>query len=186
MLKCNKSNLWEKHVEKIYCTLTSKSGEEIEIKRAEHAHLKEMLALQERSIDPKTFCAITEAEMEESLGEDLVLAAFASGRIVALNILVRNRPSERSLAPDIGEEFGSVTTFDGVIVAPEYRGLGLQRRFLAIAAEMGREWGSSKLAATVAPSNAPSRANFKREGFCELGEFPKYGSTRIIVVKDLQ
>ena len=173
-------------MEKVYCTLASKSGEIIEIKRADRSHIKQMLALQERSIDPETFCAITEEEMAESLGEDIILAAFASGKLVALNILVRNRPSGRSLAEDIKESFENVTTFDGVIVAPEYRGLGLQRRFLEIAADTARAWHSTRLAATVARGNAPSRANFKREGFQELGEFPKYGSTRIIVVKDLE
>lgn len=172
-------------MEKVYDSLTSKDGEEIEIRRVGREHIDEMLALEARSIDPATFCAITRDEMLESADEDIIFAAFISNRIVALNMLVRNRASDRSLAPDIGDSYDRVTTFDGVIVAPEYRGLGLQRRFLALAAKKAREWGSAKLAATVAPTNAPSRRNFERAGFCELGEFPKYGSTRIIVVKEI-
>lgn len=172
-------------MDKIYDTLYSRAGEKIEIRRAGSEHISEMLALEERSINPETFCPITRDEMEESVRDDIILAAFASQRIVALNILLRNRPSERSLASDIGESYTDVCTFDGVIVAPEYRGLGLQRRFLALAAKLGRAWGAKRLAATVAPANSHSRDNFKREGFSELGEFPKYCSTRIIVTKDI-
>lgn len=184
MLKWYKT-LSEGGMSGVFGSILAKNGEVIEIREAGYEHIDEMLALQSRSIDPATFCAITSEEMLESLKEDVILAAFASGRIVALNMLLKNRESDRSLAPDINESFKSVATFDGVIVAPEYRGLGLQRRFLEIAAERARMWGAKKLAATVAPTNAPSRANFKKAGFSELGEFPKYGSTRIIVVKNL-
>lgn len=170
---------------KAFRTIVAKDGEIIEIKEVGCEHIDEMLALQARSIDPATFCAITREEIAESASEDAVIAAFASGKIVALNMVVKNRPSDRSLANDIGERFENVVTFDGVIVAPEYRGLGLQRIFLEIAAKHALEWGAKKLTATVAPDNTPSRTNFKKTGFLELGEFPKYGSTRIIVVKNL-
>lgn len=172
-------------MDKIYGELFAPSGERIEIRRASGEDADELLALQERSIDKRVFYPITRDEIFESAEKDIILAAYASGKIIALNILVKNRKTDRSLAPDVGKDYSSVATFDGVIVAPEYRGLGLQRRFLAIAAELSRAWGAANLAATVAAPNLPSRSNFQKEGFTEIGEFPKYGATRIIVVKDL-
>ena len=172
-------------MEKIYVTLLSRSGEKIEIRRAAAEGAGELLELQSRSIDPAPFAAITKEEIEESAKLDTLLAAFVGNRPVALNIILKNRPSDRSLAPDIGESYDAVATFDGVIVDPEYRGLGLQRIFLGLAIGEAEKWGARKLAATVAPGNFYSRENFRRMGFSELGEFPKYGGVRIIVTKDI-
>ena len=172
-------------MDKIYAALESRSGEKIEIKKAAPRHAEQMLALEDRSIDPVTFARITREEMLESMEEDLVLAAFVGDKIVALNIILRNRESDRSLAKDLGRDPREVATFDGVIVAPEYRGLGLQRIFLSLAEQTARDWGAKLISATVSAKNAPSRNNFSRSGFTEIGEFPKYGSTRIIVTKEL-
>lgn len=166
-------------------SFTSPIGESIVIRRAEVTDIDEMLALEARSINPATFQEITREEIEESIDLDLALVATSGNKIIALNLLLANRESERSLAYDIGRDPCEVVTFDGVIVAPEYRGLGLQRRFLSIAEDYASSLGAALVAATVAAANLPSRRNFERAGFCELGEFPKYGSTRIIVIKSI-
>ena len=166
-------------------SFTTPCGESVAIRPATAEDIDEMLALEARSINPATFKEITREEIEESIALDLALVAATADKIIALNLLLANRESERSLAYDIGRDPCEVVTFDGVIVAPEYRGLGLQRRFLSIAEDYASSLGAALVAATVAPANLPSRRNFERAGFCELGEFPKYGSTRIIVTKKI-
>ena len=168
-----------------FYSFTTPCGENVAIRPAAAEDIDEMLALEARSINPATFQEITREEIEESIALDLALVAATADKIIALNLLLANRESDRSLAYDIGRDPCEVVTFDGVIVAPEYRGLGLQRRFLAIAEDYAKSLGAGAVAATVAPENLPSRRNFERAGFCELGEFPKYGSKRIIVIKSI-
>ena len=172
-------------MERIYKGLPHPEGGEIEIKAAGVDMLKELISLEDRSIDPKIFCRITEEEFLESIERDTVLTAWYRGSMIALAVIMDNRESARSLAGDIGESADSVLTFDGVIVAPEARGLGLQRHFLALAEGRARELGAAFVVATVSEGNAPSRRNFARSGFAELFSRPKYGSTRIIVAKRL-
>jgi GNAT superfamily N-acetyltransferase len=172
-------------MERIYGSHTANDGGKITVTAAVREDIEELLSLEARSINPETFAAITREEFLDSIENDLVLAARHGKKIAALCVLVRPRASERSLAPDVGAEYSATATFDGVIVAPEERGAGLQRLFLGIAEDMAREWGAWHLAATVSRHNAPSRENFRRMGFTELCEVPKYGSRRIIVVKDI-
>ena len=170
----------------ISVNIETRSGDKLFFRKAAETDVDAMLALQARSVSSATFAAITREEMLESIERDLLIVATCEGEIAALGQIVTNRETERSLAPDLGVPFSEVVTFDGVIVAPEHRGNGLQRIFLGMAEEFGGECGAAYVAATVAEANLPSRRNFGARGFSELKIIPKYGSERILVAKRIK
>lgn len=83
------------------------------------------------------------------------------------------------------EELMQVVNMDSAAVAPEYRGLGLQRKLIQIAEDQLREEGNHILLCTVHPENRFSLQNVLKQGYMIQRELPKYGSVRYILRKDI-
>lgn len=162
-----------------------RGGGELIIEAASSDNIDEMLELQSRCVDPATFCLITKEELLESVRCDLVLIARDGERIAAFAQFVSNRECDRSLSPKLGLDYSDAVTFDGVIVDPDCRGCGLQRRFLSLAEEYAARLGAGYLLATVAEANIYSKENFRAMGFAERGAIPIYGLARILVSKKI-
>lgn len=134
---------------------------------------------------PGLFQPLSREELLDSVRHDTLWGLYDGESMVALCMLVHNRDTDRSLAPDAGRPNAACITFDGVLVHPEYRGFGIQRLFLSLAAEKAATLSAGTVLATVAPENKYSRQNFSAAGFSVLREYEKYGYPRLLVGKEV-
>ncbi len=153
------------------------------------ADIETALAMQETIVrligDPTVFQPITREELEESVNLDSVYGVFDGDTIAAWSMFIHNRDTDRSLADDASLPRRAVLTFDGVLVSPACRGLGLQRFFLGKAVDTAKNLGASHVLATVAPVNPYSFRNFQKMGFTVMKEYIKYGYPRYLLQKQL-
>lgn len=98
-----------------------------------------------------------------------------TGNLVAYCVLVANRPGERNLAVDFGAKPEESITFDIVAVDPQWRGYGLQQRFIDWSMEVANGSGAKYIHATVNPDNNHSGQNFIKRGFTVKKTVTKYG-----------
>ena len=122
--------------------------------------------------------------------EGFILIAEAEGKAAAY--LLARLPGE---APDnLGrdadlpeEELGRVAHMESVVVLPEYRGRGLQKRLLAAGEEEAGRRGFRWAMATVSPENPPSLRSFLACGYREAARKEKYGGVlRCVMIKELE
>jgi len=158
--------------------------------------LPALIALHHRVLDglrPGLLNAETDTFFAEHVVESGRLLGMETddGEMVAYAVLGLPAASARyNFGRDIDlpvSELGAVAHLDGVGVAPEWRGHGLQRAFArrrtAIAAEAGRR----HVISTVAPNNLPSLHNLLAEGFAIVATRPMFaaGHIRHLVHLDL-
>ncbi len=137
--------------------------------------------------DQSIFYPLSREELIESQHLDHVVAVYSPDNVLAaFAVIVDNRDSGRSLAADMGVESSAAMTFDVVVVAPEFRGNGLQRELEEYAAKLARSKGVKHLLATVSPDNPFSLNNFLAKGYREARELTKYaGLRRKLLVLDI-
>ncbi len=134
--------------------------------------LAPLLALQQRVYDAlsdkDTFVLLSEAELFDSLANDVCIGTFAGETPIAATVVVKNRCSPRGLPYQLGldqEACLRAVTYDSTFVDPKFTGYGLQRYFMGIKNEIARELGASEAYATVSPQNAVSLQNLLAGGF---------------------
>ena len=153
--------------------------------------MDEILLLQEKIMealpDKTLLYPLSRAELMESLQLDYLAGAYnPEGTMVGFCLLVRNRSGIRNLASDFGRKPEESITFDIVAVDPEWRGYGLQQRFIDWSLEIARECKVKHIHATVNPDNAHSENNFTKRGFKLVKTVSKYGGlTRDLLEKVL-
>ena len=84
------------------------------------------------------------------------------------------------------EQLLRVINMDSAAVLPEYRGLGLQRKLIAMGEEQLRREGEHILLCTVHPDNRFSLDNVLKQGYQIQRKLDKYGSVRYLLRKDLK
>lgn len=155
-------------------------GEEFQIKTLTFDHMSDVLSLQdivmENMPDKSLLFPLSRAELMESLQIDHVSGAYnKDGSLIAYCVLVANRPGERNLAVDFGVKPEESITFDIVAVDPQWRGYGLQQRFIDWSLEVANDSGAKYIHATVNPENNHSAQNFIKRGFAVKKTATKYG-----------
>lgn len=75
---------------------------------------------------------------------------------------------------------------DTVVVHPDYRGLGLQRRLMQEAEAWAYAQGYHTLLCTVHPDNSYSLNNMLKLGYQIEKRLPKYGSVRYVLRKNIE
>ena len=155
-------------------------GEEFQIKTLTFDHMSDVLNLQdivmENMPDKSLLFPLSRAELMESLQIDHVSGAYnKDGSLIAYCVLVANRPGERNLAVDFGAKPEESITFDIVAVDPQWRGYGLQQRFIDWSLEVANDSGAKYIHATVNPENNHSAQNFIKRGFAVKKTATKYG-----------
>ena len=155
-------------------------GEEFQIRSLTFDHMSDVLNLQdivmENMPDKSLLFPLSRAELMESLQIDHVSGAYnKDGNLIAYCVLVTNRPGERNLAADFGAKPEESITFDIVAVDPEWRGYGLQQRFIDWSLEVANDSGAKYIHATVNPENNHSAQNFIKRGFAIKKTATKYG-----------
>lgn len=161
------------------CSFETK-GEEFQIKTLTFDHMSDVLNLQdivmENMPDKSLLFPLSRAELMESLQIDHVSGAYnKDGSLIAYCVLVANRPGERNLAVDFGAKPEESITFDIVAVDPQWRGYGLQQRFIDWSLEVANDSGAKYIHATVNPENNHSAQNFIKRGFAVKKTATKYG-----------
>lgn len=155
-------------------------GEEFSIKTLSFDSMRDVLSLQdvimENMQDKSMLFPLSRAELMESLQIDHVSGAYnQAGDLVAYCVLVANRSGDRNLAADFGAEPEESITFDIVAVDPQWRGYGLQQRFIDWSLEVANNAGAKYIHATVNPENSHSGQNFIKRGFAVKKTVTKYG-----------
>ena len=155
-------------------------GEEFSIKPLTFEHMSDVLSLQDIIMDnmqdKSLLYPLSRAELMESLQIDHVSGAYdKAGNLIAYCVLVDNRPGERNLAADFGAAPEESITFDIVAVDPQWRGYGLQQRFIDWSMEVANASGAKYIHATVNPDNSHSGQNFLKRGFAVKKTVTKYG-----------
>ena len=135
----------------------------------------------------------TEEEILDSMAQDYCFGIYDGARLVAFNVIVLGRKTDRSLCPDWEEganiPWEEYITFDSVQVHPDYRGYGMQKFFLELTESVAKHKGSRYIIATVSPDNPYSLNNFKALGYCvhpQKNPYSKYGSKRCLVRKEIK
>ena len=162
----------------LYCF--EAKGEEFSIKPLTFEHMSDVLSLQDIIMDnmqdKSLLFPLSRAELMESLQIDHVSGAYnQAGNLIAYCVLVDNRPGERNLAADFGAKSEESITFDIVAVDPQWRGYGLQQRFIDWSMEVANASGAKYIHATVNPDNSHSGHNFLKRGFAVKKTVTKYG-----------
>lgn len=150
--------------------------------------IPQILLFQDENTTPDVYVKITEEEFLESVEKDYVIGAYNKNELVGFCLMIKNRETERSLAPDIKEISTRTATFDAVVVSKNYRGHALQKRFINLSCEIARNFNPKPkfMAATVSPDNLFSKRNFLDSGFIIKDEKEKYGGNlRLVVAKEI-
>ena len=155
-------------------------GKVFTIKQLTFSQMSDILQLQEVVMaameDKRLLFPLSRAELIESLQIDYVSGAYnEEEELVAYCVLVKNRCGERNLATDFGAKAEESITFDIVAVDPQWRGYGLQQRFIDWSLEVANEPGIKYIHATVNPENMYSEQNFTKRGFVVKKTVMKYG-----------
>lgn len=149
------------------------------IKRLSFEYLSETISLQDEStkdlMEKDIYFPLSRDEFLESFHLDRIFGVFSSEELVAVSVLVVNRDSFRNLAKDFDILPSKTFTFDAVYVKPEYRGYGLQSKFIKIAIKEAEKENVSYILATVSPTNQHSLQNFLSAGFNIVKQTYKYG-----------
>lgn len=155
-------------------------GEAFTLRQLSFEYMSRILSLQEECVrmlpSPDMFCPLTRDELMESLHLDMAVGVFASdGELAAVAVVVGNRVSARNLAADTGHRPAGTLTFDAVMVAPRWRGFGLQRVLVKWAIDKAATMDVSAVLTTVSPDNSHSLNNFAALGFKKIDSAVKYG-----------
>lgn len=165
---------------------------ELTLRRCTPGEAQAMFALQNevrsRMPDPSLFVPDTLEHLGQYLLHDLCLGAWDGARLVGYFVLRYCGTSAENYAAFLDvppAQWPQWANADSVVVHPDYRGLGLQRRLLAEALPLLRP-GITHLAATVSPANPYSLQNALASGFAIRCRREMYGGfDRYLLVKTL-
>ena len=138
--------------------------------------------------EPEWYVPSTPQEMARQMEQGLFLCLWAGEEPVAYLSLVWPGSQKNNYGWDLGLPPAQVPLWanvDSVVVAPEYRGNGIQRRLLRLAEE-ARPPRIIGFGCTVSPQNRYSRGALEAEGYRAACQKEKYGGhPRLVMKKEL-
>lgn len=167
---------------------------DLSIKCLDFTYLNKMLELQEDVIAGLDNPDILRRNTEETLipcfkKPSLVLGAFYDDKLIAFGILYVAGEDRENLAFSL-DNYDDPYTYANikvVMVKKDFRGNGLQRKFIRIFEEYSRGIGIKTLLSTVSPDNHYSCNNLELCGYTVIKRLKKYGGKdRYIYIKTLQ
>lgn len=156
----------------------------------DETYLEQMLQLQKEVVtalpDPQLFVASSKEDFEAALKENTVIGIVTcSHQLIALGIYLETGNTPCNYGWDLGlteaalEEVGQIDT---TLVAPLYRGNGLQKILCETLEQISRVQGKSLITATVSPYNSYSLNTFLKLGYEIKKDLLKYGGLRRYIV----
>ncbi len=109
------------------------------------------------------------------------IGAFKENNLVAFCILYDGKNTDENIGKDIGineKDLTSVANIKLVIVSPQHRGNGLQKKLITLLEKIAQEKGKKMLCTTVSPYNTVSIKNFEALGFVFHSTKTKYGGLK--------
>lgn len=160
--------------------------------RLDHSHLAAIIDLHHKVIadlPPGTAATETDqffADHLDACGQ--IFGAFDHDRLMAYCVLGLPRKgdpnfgTDHSFAPD---QLGHVAHIDGAAVAPEWRGLGWQRKMVRYRIGVAQRCGRTIVLSTVAPTNFPSLISMVSSGLAIHGLMAKFGGNRFLLRRNI-
>ena len=141
---------------------------DIIFKKCDLKNIEEICELQEiafLNLDNKNLLRRNTREMLENClsSPHYTLGAFFKGELIAFGILFDAGETEENIGLDIGltgSDLNKVANIKLIIVLPEYRGNGLQRRLMTFLEGIAKRNGKEIVCGTVSPENLHSCNNF--------------------------
>jgi ribosomal protein S18 acetylase RimI-like enzyme len=183
-----KSDVWNANtacsiISGINPTKEANSMQEIMIRRAAEADVTELFEVMNKVSaalpDKRYFYAEDRAFIKRHIEErGFVLQAAVQEKIVGFLLVRIPEYEEDNLGKNVAlshETLRRVAHMEIVVVTPQYRGLGIQKRVLKEAEKILVEKGYEYLMATVSPLNQYSLNNFLSLGYKIVKTEKKYG-----------
>ncbi len=156
---------------------------EFTFRRCDIGQLGDLLAIQEEAFasldDDRLLRRNTEEMLASCLGEPHITVGVFDGEVMAaFGILYIAGDSPENLGRKIGlegDEMLATANYKLVIVRPQYRGNGLQRKLGLILEDEASKLGYRHICSSVSPYNQYSARNFEQSGYVRRGRAVLYG-----------
>ena len=173
----------------------AKNGEKLILTKLNQKDIQDIMKLQDNVchsiVNKEIYVSSSQEEFEkviQNIGYILGYKTEAQ-RLVALGAYISYGYEAHNYGYDLEftkEKLLTVGQIESIIVDPEYRGNGLQKKLCNALERIAREQGKSYIMATVSPMNPYSLNNFLALGYANKKEKLKYGGLRrYIVCKEL-
>lgn len=158
----------------------------VEFRRASEADIDDVVKLQNTIVDAlpdkDVYATSTRDEYLTQLKEDICFVAVCDGDMAGFSVLVPNDPdNERNYGKYLNydrEQLAKTASFDLTMVAPNYRGYGIQRIFNKLRTGSAVAMGAKEGLTSISPDNPYSYRNFLVLNFEILEEREMYGGKR--------
>lgn len=132
--------------------------------------VSKVLALQDDCVPPNTphedYIPLTRSKLLESMHLDRCIGAYVDDKLIGFAIFVSNRSGSRNLGASLaGVKPAKAITFDALFVHPDFRGLGIQRKFIKLCRQFAMENDVTDVYTITAPNNPHAKSNFLLSGF---------------------
>lgn len=137
--------------------------------------------------DKDLYAPFTREETAVQLEEDICFIAEVEGELAGFSVLV---PNDADNPRNYGklfnydrEQLAGTASFDLTMVAPKFRGLGIQRDFNKLRTGVALSMGAKEGLTTISPDNPYSYRNFLVLNFDIVDERELYGGKRRYILR---
>jgi len=163
----------------------------IDFREATPDDLDKVLALQAEVMDAlpdkDLYAPFTKEESLNQLKNDICYIAECNGEVAGYSVMIPNDPDNPE---NYGKHFNydreqlaKTVSMDLTMVAPKYRGRGLQRIFNKLRIGKAIELGATEALTTISPDNPYSYRNFLILNFEIVDERELYGGKRRYILR---
>lgn len=163
----------------------------VDFRRATPDDLDKVLALQDAIVealpDKDLYATFSREESLGQLEHDICMIAECNGEVAGYSVMIPNDPDNPE---NYGKHFNysreqlaKTVSMDLTMVAPEYRGYGLQRIFNKLRLGMAAEMGATEALTTISPDNPYSYRNFLVLNFDIVDERELYGGKKRYILR---
>ena len=163
----------------------------IDYRRATPEDLDKVMALQDAIVealpDKDLYATFSREESLGQLEHDICIIAECDGEVAGYSVMIPNDPDNPE---NYGkyfnydrEQLAKTVSMDLTMVAPKYRGNGIQRMFNKLRLGMANELGAHEALTTISPDNPYSYRNFLVLNFDIVDERELYGGKRRYILR---
>ncbi|MBQ0017640.1 MAG: hypothetical protein KBS63_00310 [Clostridiales bacterium] len=137
--------------------------------------------------DKDLYAPYSREETQVQLEEDVCFIAECDGEVAGFSVLV---PNDADNPRNYGklfnydrEQMAATASFDLTMVAPRFRGLGIQRDFNKLRTGVALEMGAKEALTTISPDNPYSYRNFLVLNFDIVDTRELYGGKKRYILR---
>lgn len=137
--------------------------------------------------DKDLYATSTREEYLTQLKEDICFIAESNGKVAGFSVMVPNDPDNpRNYGNYLGysrDQLARTASLDLTMVAPEFRGRGIQRIFNKLRLGRAKQMGASEALCTISPDNPYSYRNFLVLNFDIIETRTMYGGKQRYILR---